>query len=203
MEDQDNRPVVPYNVSIPWKSVKLVHAIQDAKGSFRDVVVDKVVLQKPTWHELRHGTADKRGKRMIPGLKQDIPWPFQDPEKFDDNDVDTLRITVDEVTDRPYLLQPPMPTSVVDELRNKYSRFRKRHEPEYIAAKEAAFGQTDRKKLLGKLVTTPSMELQERNRLERAATSNLTEEQLAAIGKVMAEARTTAVQEVKEAAAQS
>jgi len=203
VEGQDQRPINSINMSIPWKGVKLVHAVTDAGGSLKDVIVDKVVLKEPTWHDLRYKNGDKRGRRIIPGLGQEVPWPLREPEKFTDNDVDTLRITVDEVTDRPYLLQPPMPTSVVDELRNKYSRFRTRHSPEYIAAKEALLAQTERKKLLGKLVTTPTLELQEKNRQERAATQVLTEEQLAAIGEVMARERATAVQNAAEVSAQS
>ena len=203
MEDQDQRPIVPINLNIPWSMVKLVHAVKDDNGFFRDVVVDKVEIRKPTWFEERYKSVDKRGKRMIPGLEQEIPWPIRDPEKYVDNEADTLRITVDEVTERPYLLQSPMPTSVVDELRNKYSRFRTRHDSDYIAAKEALLAQEERKKLLGRLVTTPTMELQERNRQERAAAQGLTEEQLARIGEVMVRERMTAVQKAAQVSARS
>jgi len=202
-EDQDQRPVVPFSLNIPWSAVKLVHAVKDANGSFRDVIVERVEVRKPTWFEMRYKNADNRGKRMIPGLEQEVPWPTTDPENYTDNEADTLRITVDEVTDRPYLLQSPMPRSVVDELRNKYSRFRTRHDPEYVASKEALLAKEERKKLLGKLVTTPTMELRERNRRERAAAQGLTEEQLATIGEVMARERTAAVQKAAEVSAQS
>ena len=47
-------------------------------------------------------------------------------------DSDTLRLELDLQTWTPTLLRAPLPESVIDELRGKYSRFRTRHDPEFI-----------------------------------------------------------------------
>lgn len=64
-----------------------------------------------------------------------IPWPAVDEPEYKDEDVDTLRIQVEDKSFLPTLLRPPMPPSVIDELRNKFSKFRDRHDDDYIAKK--------------------------------------------------------------------
>jgi len=106
-------------------------------------------------------------------------------------------MNVDEITHRPYLLQPPMPPTVIDELRNKYGTFRKRHEDWYIQRKEAEDRAELHKKTLARLVSTPTMELGEKTRRERLAKdSHLTEDQLASIGQVIAHERRNAARTV-------
>ena len=68
-----------------------------------------------------------------------IPWPEEslaEPTHVDEV-ADTLRIDVEEKSFLPTLLRPPMPASVIDELRNKYGKFRERHDEEWVAMKEA------------------------------------------------------------------
>ena len=84
-----------------------------------------------------------------------------------------------------------MPGSVIDELRNKYSIFRTRHDPEYIAAKMKEDEENEEKKKLIEKMRTP---LQEINRLERKmkrakGKGKLTDEMLERIGKVIATKR--------------
>lgn len=127
--------------------------------------------------------------RKIPGLNLIIPWPEKGEPEHQDHDSDTLRINVDEVTERPVLLQPPMPPSVIDELRNKYSVFRKRHDPDYVARKERFEGaEGSRKRALARSAMTPMQELKEKRMAEKATRGEpeLSEEQLARIGEVMA-----------------
>lgn len=50
-----------------------------------------------------------------------------------EHEIDTLRYEVEARSWTPALLSAPMPTPVIDELRNRYSKFRTWHEPEYIA----------------------------------------------------------------------
>ena len=64
----------------------------------------------------------------------------KEPDKRDmdkDYDIDTLRYEVDERTWTPSLLREPMPGRVIDELRGKYSKFRTRHEADFVARIEA------------------------------------------------------------------
>lgn len=130
-----------------------------------------------------------------------IPWPkTEDKPEPETHDDDTFRINVDERTDRPYLLQPPMPPSVIDELRNKYSVFRDRHDDWYEASKIAEDRAQEQKKLLARMVSTPMMELREKKRQEKLTNeSDLSEDQLAKIGQVMAKERLNAARKVANA----
>ncbi len=112
--------------------VRLVFPIRDQETEeFRDVIVEKFRIER-YWDEF---TGTYRHNRIIAGTRLAIPFPSQvEPEAVDHED-DTLRISVEEVTWVPTLLSAPMPSSVIDELRNKYSVFRDRHDPEYIAQK--------------------------------------------------------------------
>lgn len=187
---------------IPWDELKLVFPLRDqTTGHFEDVVLDKVDLRNAGWVEHRNGHREYiQGQRFLPGTKTPLPWPKLEekpkPEGFDD---DTLRISVDDITHRPYLLQPPMPMSVIDELRNKYSIFRSRHEPEYIAQKEAQDRAAQHKQNLARLVSTPLAELKEQQRQQKLANPlKLTEEQLARIGEVMAQEKQNAINKISQ-----
>lgn len=197
IEESDPRSIVSQPLPIPFKHLKLVHAIRDPEtGTFQDTILDRVIVHGAGWD--KDTREYRRGQRFLPGLKQEIPWPKvsekPEPETHDD---DTYRLNVDEVTDRPYLLQPPMPPSVIDELRNKYSVFRTRHEDWYEARKIAEDRAQEYKKNLAKMVSTPTMELKERTRLEKLEKEmDLSEEQLAKIGQVIAEERMKAASQV-------
>lgn len=130
-----------------------------------------------------------------------IPWPeLEDPEEIPAFDDDTYRVDVDQVVDgsmtRPFLLSAPMPPSVIDELRNKYSKFRTRHEDWFIEKKMEQDRVEERAKRMSRMVSTPLMELKEKSRLDKLAkTEELTDEQLMKIGNVMAVERMNAVAE--------
>ncbi len=98
---------------------------------------------------------------------------------------------VEQKTFVPTLLRPPMPSSVIDELRNRYSVFRTRHDSEYIAKKIREEEEKEEKKMLIKKMRTPIKEI---NRLEKKmkkakGKGKLTDDMLEKIGKVMAEKR--------------
>ncbi|GAB7346574.1 hypothetical protein MBLNU457_5763t2 [Dothideomycetes sp. NU457] len=188
IEDNFDRSILPINLDIPMTDVRLVIALEDDEGHFRDVVVDKVVVNKPTPYQIKQRGADKRGVRTIFGTDKEIPWPpTEEPEHEPNGGVDTRQVDIDPVTFRPSLLTMPMPSSVIDELRGKYSPFRTRHDPEYIKRKEAQAVENPRVKVLAKIASTPMQELIARNKKEREERQkDLTEEQLAAIGEVIA-----------------
>ena len=74
--------------------------------------------------------------RYVPGTNQEIRSFEADEEEPDRpyNPGDTLAVEVEWQSFEPSLHTPPMPSSVIDELRNKYSRLRKRHPEEHWQA---------------------------------------------------------------------
>lgn len=196
IEGGHDRSIVPVSLHLPMSSVRLVFALEDSNGNFRDVVVDKVIVEKASRYDIENNGADKRGRRYVPGLNAEIPWPrTEEPEHEVNPGVDTRRLDVDPETYKLSLLNSPFPNSVIDELRNKYSAFRTRHDPEYIARREAQAAEKPRVKVLEQMASTPMQELIARNKKERAERQKkLTEEQLAAIGEVMAREKMEAAQ---------
>lgn len=131
--EENVRPVRTIEQAIPLSAVRLVFAYVDPEtGLKRDVIASKL-LNGNVFHD-RH-TGRKRWTRYIPGINVVVPWPKTKPKKREDFEDDTLRVQVEERTFIPTLLRPPMPSSVLDELRNKYSKFRTRHDEDYIQAK--------------------------------------------------------------------
>lgn len=183
-EGGDNSPVRTVEKPVPINTVRLVVPLKDnTTGLTRDVIVKKVV------------SSSRRG-RKIPGLDINIPWPPKERVKAEDKPGDTLRIDVERKTFVPTLLRPPMPGSVIDELRNKYSVFRTRHEPEYIAAKDAEEkAKEDRKKSIEKMRTPLgeiNRQVREQNRMK--GKGSLSDEMLEKIGKMVARKRNIAVE---------
>lgn len=124
----------------------------------------------------------------MPGLNVEIPWPTKVEEEVVDGPHDTLRIDVEERTFVPTLLRPPIPETVVDELRNQYSKFRTRHTPEYIAKKEAEEAEKKARVDSVKSMLTPLQEFNRHRRELRRARGQpeLTDEMLEKIGQIMA-----------------
>ena len=177
INDPDKRPIRVYEAPLPLSSVCLVHPLPHPEtGALRDVVIKELRIS--------------RGDRYISGLDPmtKIPWPETEPEQHEDHDIDTLRIDVEERTWVPTLLRAPMPGSVIDELRNKYSKFRDRHDEEYLAKKMAEDERAQIKKDSVRLMMTPLQELHRKERAERLAKGQptLSENTLAKIGEVMA-----------------
>lgn len=179
---------------LPVSSVRLVYPVQDAStGITKDVIVNQLIS---TEYVRDRVTGKERWSRMVPGLNMTIPWPVKPPKEIAEHPIDTLRIAVEQRTFVPTLLRPPMPEAVLDELRNKYSRFRTRHEPEYIAAKESeATAAKDRGAQLMETIRTPLQELhrQERAEKKKKGKPRLTVEMLEEIGKVIAKNRENAL----------
>lgn len=201
--DSATKAVQLAEAPVPISAVRLVHPVKDeTTGETRDVIIKELV----------HGSFyfDRQTKRsswarIVPGLNIRIPWPKVAPKEHEDHPVDTLRIDVEEKTFVPTLLRPPVPRGVIDELRNRYSIFRTRHEPEYIARKEAEAAEKQARKDLAKTMNTPLKEFNKKQRELRKALGQpvLTEEMLEKIGQVIAKNKENALEASGVAAVES
>lgn len=190
-EEGDTRKVVETPAPFPIEDVRLVYPLPDPKtGIPKDVVIEKLL---PVY--MGKGETE----RCIPGTKTLIPWPDEAEEEHEETSNDTERSALEEVTFQPYLLHPPMPTSVIDELRNKRSRFRTRHEWEFVQEKTREDEEAERRKELPKTMRTPLKELAELRARQKAAEGEkgLSVEQLAKIGEVIAQERARAKETIR------
>ena len=181
--------VEPAAAQIPISSVRLVHPLPDPKtGVFRDVIIREL---KPVG--ILHDRPTRRVTfgRVVPGENVRIPWPKVAPKPRLEYEIDTKRAEVEERTFVPTLLRPPMPETILDELRGRYSKFRTRHEPEYIAKKEVEEAEKQAIKRSAKSMLLPVQELNRKQREERRARGQpeLTEEMLEKIGEVIVKNR--------------
>ncbi|KAK3345437.1 hypothetical protein B0H65DRAFT_206044 [Neurospora tetraspora] len=186
MMEGSDKPVTQIYARLPISSVRLVHPLKDPQtGEYRDVII-RELRPRDIVHD--RPTRTRSMRRFVPGENIIIPWPKQEPIKREDQPADTLRIDLDEKTYVPTLFRPPAPQQVLDELRNKYSIFRTRHTPEYIAQKEQEEQEKEAKKSAAKAMLTPVQEYNRKQRELRRARGQpvLTEEMLAKIGQVVA-----------------
>ncbi|KAI2468251.1 hypothetical protein F4781DRAFT_275568 [Annulohypoxylon bovei var. microspora] len=179
-------PIMTMELAIPISRIRLVHPLKDpVTGVTRDVIVN-LIEPRGVIHDRYSGT--RQWTRVVPGLNAVIPWPKKDEPDTADKRADTLLMDAEAKTFVPTLLRPPMPDSVIDELRGKYSRFRTRHDPEYVARLEAEDqAKRDRAKLADS-IRTPLQEFHraEREKKKRKGKPRLTIEMLEKIGEVMA-----------------
>ncbi|KAJ5774563.1 hypothetical protein N7457_009459 [Penicillium paradoxum] len=123
----------PFPVS--FDDIRHVIPLEDAEsGKLQNVIVEHAYAAGPYTERSEHSKLP-RYTRYVSGLDIEIPWPLEDEPVITDGDMDTTRMAAEMSTFIPTLAQPPMPSTVIDELRNKYSRFRTRHDPEYLAQK--------------------------------------------------------------------
>lgn len=170
---------------VKYSDVRLVYPLPDPEtGILKDTVIANIQRSK-IWFDKRNKS--KTWDRLVPGMAGVIiPWPAKDkPEKIDKIG-DTRMMDAETITYIPSLLRPPFPEDVIDELRNRYSRFRTRHDPEYIAKKQAEDLEKHIKATAR--VVTPVQEINKRARAERKALGKpvLSEEMLEKIGRIMA-----------------
>lgn len=127
--------ILTQSLPIPMDDIRHVIALTEGENSItRDHIVKYAYaaapyLDRPSYSKLPRFT------RYVSGLNIEIPWPTEEMPQVTDGEHDTLRFEVDQETWVPSLDNAPFPSSVLDELRNKYSRFRKRHDPEYVKEK--------------------------------------------------------------------
>ena len=159
--DGDPNPYRTFQMALPMADVRLVHKF---KG--HDVILENMLL-RASWNVKE----DKPTvKRYMPGLEKPLPdRRLKKKEDYSNEPAgpdDTLRITTEEVTFLPTLIQMPTPASVIDELRNKYSKFRIRHDDEYIEKIQEKDDKEQQKQERVKLMQTPRNQL---NNLTKAA----------------------------------
>jgi len=118
---------------LPYSSVQLVYPLPDPITSIpRDVLLRRLIKRDAYFDIYKNETV---WTRYVEPQNIRIPWPAVEEPEHKDEDVDTLRIQVEDKSFLPTLLRPPMPPSVIDELRNKFSKYRDRHDVEYVAKK--------------------------------------------------------------------
>ena len=189
-------------IHIPISSIRLVYPITNPEtGVTRDVIIQQLKAIPPdmqsenmSFDRWEYG---QKWDRLVPGINVVIPWPDVRAPERKTTDADTIRDLVEQRTFYYNLLSPPMPENVLDELRNKYSKFRTRHEGWYVQLKEAE--QMAKKRRLGsaKLMETPQDEYREKQIQLREARGEpeLTEEMLEKIGEIMAKNQAAALQQ--------
>jgi large subunit ribosomal protein L24 len=195
--EEDQRPVRSFEKPVPLSKVKLVVALPDpATGTVRDVIIRDIENGNVFCDRY---TGARRWTRYIAGLGTKIPWPMVEPKEQKEYACDTLRMEVETQTFVPTLLRPPMPNSVIDELRNKYSIFRTRHDEEYIAKKMQEDAEKEEKKKLDKAMRTPLNEINkaERKKRKENGKGKLTPEMLERIGAVIANRREALMEAAK------
>lgn len=183
----DSSPVRTVEAGMPLSSVRLVYPVPDPNtGIPRDVIVERMAVRRSEERSFDSSDWPPKWDRVIPGLEIVVPWPAREKPEEKDNDIDTLRIVTEERTWVPTLLRPPMPPSVIEELRNKYSKFRDRHDDEYIAKKMQKDADDEGQRKLTSMMT-PLQELHAKLRRERIARGKpkLSEDQLAKIGETI------------------
>ncbi|KAL1838967.1 hypothetical protein VTJ49DRAFT_2012 [Mycothermus thermophilus] len=190
MQDDDQDPVQVTKGVVPISAVRMVHPITDrATGVTRDVIIREL---KPVDFRLDDRNYRKYFARMVPGLNVRIPWPKPAKVEPEEYAVDTLRIDVEERTFVPTLLRPPMPECIIDELRNKYSKFRTRHTPEYIEEIKRREAEKRAKKTgppgakASMLLPVQELNIKIKEERRQRGQPELTEEMLAKIGEVIA-----------------
>lgn len=181
---------------IRLEDVRLVYPLPNPEtGILEDTIIAELETVKVYYDR---ETGNRGWKRAIKGdLDTIIPWPRYDskPEPVE-HPSDTRRLDVERRTFNPTLLAPPFPSPIIDELRNKYSVFRTRHEEPYLAKllqKEADKGRP--------MVRTPLQELNRKIRLEKKALGPpvLAEDVLERIGRVMAQNKPALLEKIPQA----
>lgn len=194
-------PSRPQPMPISIASIRLVYPITNPDtGVTRDTVINQLKAVPPNMQSpnmsLDRWQYGKKWDRLVPGLNVVIPWPEVEVPEFETMAADTVR---EQVEDRSFyygLLSPPMPEQVVDELRNKFSRFRTRHEAWYIEKKEMEEALKKGRRETIKAMQTPLDEFHEKNREARAERGEpeLSEEMLTKIGEFMAKKKSAALE---------
>ena len=176
-----------------YDDVRLVYPLLDPEtGEIKDTVIANLETVKIYYDR---DTNRSGWRRAVAGESIIIPWPKTEPKERTEYDADTRRLDVENKTFRPTLLKCPLPRGVIDELRNKYSSFRTRHEETYIAQK---FKEEKEQAQKVAAIKTPIQELNKKLRVERRALGppELSEDMLERIGRVMAQNKPEALGKV-------
>ncbi|KAJ5785657.1 uncharacterized protein N7503_010869 [Penicillium pulvis] len=124
---------VAQGMPVSMNDIRHVVALEMEDGT-KDHIVQHA-YGGPPYLERFHDSKLPRFSRYIAGLDIEIPWPAEEPPHAEVAECDTRGNEVADVSWVPSMDESPFPSSVIDELRNKYSRFRTRHDPEYVKEK--------------------------------------------------------------------
>jgi len=124
---------VAQGMPVSMNDIRHVVALEMEDGT-KDHIVQHAYGGAP-YLERSHDSKLPRFSRYIAGLDIEIPWPAEEPPHAEVAECDTRGNEVADVSWVPSMDETPFPSSVIDELRNKYSRFRTRHDPEYVKEK--------------------------------------------------------------------
>lgn len=200
---EDPNTYFPVENAIPVSHLRLVYPLPDPiTGIPRDTILTKLVKRNKHFDPY---TNEEAWDRVLSPQNITIPWPEDKHADADRIDMkpDTLRMQVEEKTFLPTLLRPPMPTTVIDELRNRYGKFRERHDEEWVAKKEAEDEQARRMKMLAeRMVPRGARNLARKHpstsggtfMSDRKAVPKMKESVLEALGKHMARRQLEKVQ---------
>lgn len=187
-ESENQDPLRTVEAPIPLSAVRLVYPLRHQEtGILQDVVIKE--LKRTSVSQRRKGLDERCIADTDPPIS--IPWPTRGgKEELPEHDIDTLRIEVEEKTWTPSLDTPPMPPSVIDELRNKYSRFRDRHDESWVKAREERAAEREKAASVREvMMLTPLEELRRLKKLEKShmIEKPLNHEILMRIGELMAQ----------------
>lgn len=193
-----------YATSLPISvaAIRLVYPITNAEtGVTKDSIVHQLKAipanmqsENMSYERWEYG---QKWDRVVPGINVVIPWPEVKVPEFVTHEIDTARDLTEERTFYYNLLSPPMPPDMIDQLRNKYSRFRTRHEPWYIAKKAAeASGRKYQHEML-KSMQTPGDEHRAAKDVEKAIRGEpeLSEEMLEKLGQIIAQTKAASLED--------
>lgn len=150
--------VLAQSMPVPMDNIRHVIALEDPNGTTRDHIIQHAYaggpyLERPSWSKL------PRHSRYVSGLNMEIPWPKEEEPNIETGKWDTLLEEAEFPTWVPSLQNSPFPPSVLDELRGKYSRFRTRHDPEFV--KKQVMAEYRQEYLQSQSLLTPKGELRQ------------------------------------------
>ncbi|KAJ5736760.1 uncharacterized protein N7483_001885 [Penicillium malachiteum] len=157
---------MPQPLPISIDNVRHVIAL-DVNNTTKDHIVQHAYAAGP-YMERSSDSKLPRFSRYVSGLDIEIPWPTEPEPQFDVGEFDTRGNEVSKVSWIPSLDAPPFPSTVIDELRNKFSRFRTRHDEEYV--KKMVMEEYRQEYLKSQTLLTPKGEIKQAKALRSAAT---------------------------------
>ncbi|KPM45763.1 hypothetical protein AK830_g748 [Neonectria ditissima] len=183
-------------------SIRLVYPITNPEtGVTKDTVINQLKGVPPNMQSpnmtLERWENGKKWDRVVPGINVVIPWPEVQAPEYSTQSGDTVREQVEDRTFYYNLLSPPMPEQVLDELRNKYSKFRTRHEGWYVQKREAEEAAKKARQDSVLSMQTPLQEFHAMRREIRAAAGEpeLTDEMLEKLGAIIAQKKEAALKD--------
>lgn len=193
---------MPTPMPLSIGAVRLVYPVTNPEtGVTKDTIIHQLKAVPPNMQSehmsLERWEHGQKWDRVVPGINMVIPWPEVNVPKFETHDADTPRTDVENRSFYYNLLSPPMPESVIDELRNKYSKFRTRHEPWYVAKMEAQANSAKRQHAMLMSMQTPEDEFYAQKQEAKAAKGEpeLTDEMLEKLGQIMAQSKAASLED--------